>query len=174
MPKGSFGHLVLATTDLKGAKDAIHHTASRLGFKAHGRMRSKTGFVVSGIRGTSLSAMLGQMIPFAEMFGWFSRTVIEAKCQRSLDAGDDRLHLFVRVTPMREMSDEKETYWTQSLGERFGDNRQCRRVFREFIEELLMQGLVEQSEPTSAAPGSREARGPRSASPRRRGSSRRR
>ena len=81
MPKGSFAHLILATTDLKNAKETVRGIAASLGFKAHGRMRGSTGFVVSGIRGSSLMALLGQMIPFGEFFGWFSRTAVQAKCR---------------------------------------------------------------------------------------------
>jgi hypothetical protein len=165
MGKGSLAHVLLATTDLRAAKDRIKAVLDRAGFRSSVRSRGRDGFIVQGIRGSDFKAWLGQQIPFGALFGLWSKVGAAAKGQRSLDEGDDRFHLWIRVWPVRELSDDRETWWTRDLGEAIGDHRQCRKVFAQILEELDAAGLL--------APLPREERRMRERAPRRRRRSRR-
>jgi NAD(P)H-dependent flavin oxidoreductase YrpB (nitropropane dioxygenase family) len=120
------------------------------------------GFRARGIKGRSSLAMLASYTPLA-FTGIFCRSGVEVRCTRSLNDGDQNLHIAVRVRALREFDDHEEIDWiTRGPGEILGDLLQNRRVLRRVMNSVTQATGAEPEDPgqaqsTSSDPAARRA-----------------
>ena len=123
-------HRELGITDPAVAHGRIRAALEGIGCEVTLVRQTPDGFRLRAVRGANALAVAAAMTPL-RWLGIFSRTAIEAKCQRSLRAGDETLHLWVRAHAIRDWDDGAEIDWiTRGPEEILGDSVQTRRVLR--------------------------------------------
>lgn len=143
MARGSFGAYRLEIEDPEAARKAVMGVMKRLGYRAHRRGGAQGRFKIVGIRGSTVLALLMQLVPFMELTGFGSRVRATLSGGTSLNEGDSECRLAIRVIPIRETEAREETLFvTQSLGESMGDDMQARRSFRRLVEALAEGGVI--------------------------------
>jgi hypothetical protein len=128
-------HVVLETTDLAEAHGQVRAGLEQAGCEVSRVRRTEDGFRLRGVRSGHGLATIAALIPPLRLFGAFSRTEVEAKCQRSLEDGDESLHVWIRARAIRELDDQAEAAWvTRGPDEAIGDSLQTRRVLKRLAE----------------------------------------
>jgi hypothetical protein len=151
-------HVVLETTDLAEAHGQVRAGLEQAGCEVSRVRRTEDGFRLRGVRSGHGLATIAALIPPLRLFGAFSRTEVEAKCQRSLEDGDESLHVWIRARAIRELDDQAEAAWvTRGPDEAIGDSLQTRRVLKR-LAEIFEAGVDAAPVEIGGSRGSKEER----------------
>ena len=135
---------ILDQPDLPHAAGHVRAALGRAGFEDVSITKTHKGLRARGLRGRGTLATMAAYTPLA-LLGVFSRSAVEVTCNRSLNEGDDSLHLTAKVWALREFDDHAEVDWvTRGPGELLGDLLQNRRVLSGTMRSL--------TQPTNAEP----------------------
>ncbi|MHC4599466.1 MAG: hypothetical protein ACYS47_10715 [Planctomycetota bacterium] len=145
MAQGSFGsyHVDVAEDELKALRSELVRFLERDGYQIRRKGLAKGTLRIEGIRGSSLVAVLMQMLPFMDILGFGSRVKTTIVSRKSLTKGDDSRRLTVRCAPLKELMNEEEQFLiSQDVGERMGDNLQCSRCLKRISGFLAQAGYI--------------------------------
>jgi hypothetical protein len=135
---------ILDQPDLSHAAGHVRVALERAGVEDVDIVKTHKGLRARGIRGRITLATVAAYTPLV-FLGVLSRSAVVVTCNRSLNEGDDRLHLTTKVRALREFDDESEVDWvTRGPGELLGDLLQTRRVLNRIMHSL--------TQPTGAEP----------------------
>ncbi|MDF1798742.1 MAG: hypothetical protein P1V81_06165 [Planctomycetota bacterium] len=150
---------ILDQPDLPHATGHVRAALVRAGVEDVNIVKTHKGLRARGVRGRITLATVAAYTPLV-FLGVFSRSAVEVTCNRSLNEGDDSLHLTTKVRALREFEDESEVDWvTRGPFELLGDLLQTRRVLNRIMHSLTQPtgaepeglGAAEQSDEDRAA-----------------------
>lgn len=111
-------------------------------YRIHRRSLRSDRLKVVGIRGRKWVAILANIFPLTRAHGRWSRVKASVVCRKSLDEGDDDLHLTVKCVPVAEDDSMQEVAAEQRGREAAGDMAQTRRCFSRLVDLLRERAII--------------------------------
>ena len=144
MAQGCSGHYSLRVEDLGLVREQVLAALKEIGYRISRRGPATGEVKVEAIQGNAVLATIASWVPGLVEMGVLSRVKAVVVARKSLNQADDRMRLFVRVLPIREMSDEAERldFLAQGPEEFLGDHLRSRRGFKKLVEELGARELI--------------------------------